>query len=749
MRRRELVRSVLLGLAVFLAIGIYHNLGDIITTTQRLATVRGPEGVSGISVWPFVWRAIKYIAFYMIAGAVTGGIVALVAHLLVQPGPTRETVDSGQTAAEDDANAPGDDRTARKRFWRAYAILLGAFLVYVHLRMLTLHPGLFPNSHKWDWLAGDPLGVYAVLLAGRIVPILIALLLLRRYAGEIGRFLRRRWMIVAPVTFLVLIAVGGWWGAEHLGKQPPLTNTGPNVIIIALDSVRPDHISWKGLRKPYWRETTPNIDRFLPDAVWFEQAYVPLARTYPSWISILTGCWPPTHGVRFDLPPPGHVLPRVPTFAQQLQKAGYKTAFFLDNTNFAWTDPALGFDTIVEPSHNIIDFYISSVQPPSVLYYYFLNNRLGYLYEPGLRMNAGYRAVYRPEVMNREIVRHIRRMRGEPKFFMGIHLCTIHVPFCLSYPYSLLHPPKFGRVINRFGYGGIADEIQEKKDRNVDFTDEERWRIYTQEVALYDALVRSADDCFGEILRAIQDAGLYENSYILFMSDHGENLPEEGLRYLYGSSTHGFFLWGDGDTHVPLAIKFPKQQYAGRRVERLVRSIDIAPTLLDDLALAPLEKAEGVSRMSDVRGGSDDRQRWVYAETGTSNPKMFIRRHLDYEFAKSYQVHEVDPETLRIYKKKRYYPNLITAKDRMIRTERWKIIAYPVVTDGLTHKVELFDLTNDVNSVHDVGTSHPTVRSELFGRILPFIQRDLEEFGSGKVHALTDLDKQRIVKDGL
>ena len=330
-------------------------------------------------------------------------------------------------------------------------------------------------------------------------------------------------------------------------------------------------------------------------------------------------------------------------------------------------------------------------------------------------------------------------MRYEPRFFQAIHLCSIHVPFCVSYPYSTYFAPSFGPVLNRFGYQPLLEQILLKKKSKGQFSEEETSWVFTQEMNLYDALARSADDNFGAAVEAIRKAGLYDSSYIIMMADHGENLPEPGLRYRYGSSTHGFFLWGDADARIPLAIKFPRGQYAGRRVERLVRSIDLAPTLLDVLSLPPLEKAEGVSRLPDIEGRSDDRERWLYGETGLSAPTFFAKGHLDYEFDAYPEAHEVDSTTLKIYKKRRYMPNMIAAKDRMIRTEQWKLISYPMVgDDGLFFKTELFDVTTDPNCCHDVATSQPEVVRDLRARLKPFIDRDTKEFGTGLLRPTTE-----------
>ena len=75
---------------------------------------------------------------------------------------------------------------------------------------------------------------------------------------------------------------------------PKAANEGMNVVLLGIDALRPDHLGSEG----YFRDTAPAIDAFLSESVVFEEAFTPLARTYPSWTSLLTGSWPTTPPVR-------------------------------------------------------------------------------------------------------------------------------------------------------------------------------------------------------------------------------------------------------------------------------------------------------------------------------------------------------------------------------------------------------------------------------------------------------------------
>ena len=117
-----------------------------------------------------------------------------------------------------------------------------------------------------------------------------------------------------------------------------------NVLIYIVDALRADHLSCYG----YHRPTSPNIDALAADpaAVRFTQAFAPSTWTKPVAASILSGCYPPAHGVRTrsDL-----FLRSVPRLPLLLQEAGYRTAGVSTIGNVSSSlGFALGFDQFVD-----------------------------------------------------------------------------------------------------------------------------------------------------------------------------------------------------------------------------------------------------------------------------------------------------------------------------------------------------------------------------------------------------------------
>jgi arylsulfatase A-like enzyme len=129
----------------------------------------------------------------------------------------------------------------------------------------------------------------------------------------------------------------------------------------------------------------------------------------------------------------------------------------------------------------------------------------------------------------------------------------------------------------------------------------------------YDGEIAYADACVGKLLDALRQHGLYDETMIAVMADHGESLGA------HGENTHGVFLY-DETLHVPLLIKLPLNRWAGRRSEIRAGLVDVAPTLLTAAGLTPPPEMQGQSLLEFVQAKPDVKaaaspDRPSYAET--------------------------------------------------------------------------------------------------------------------------------------
>ena len=124
----------------------------------------------------------------------------------------------------------------------------------------------------------------------------------------------------------------------------------------------------------------------------------------------------------------------------------------------------------------------------------------------------------------------------------------------------------------------------------------------------YHAEVAYADFQIGLLLRELKNLGLEQRSLVVLTADHGEGLQD------HGEYTHTFFVY-DTTMRVPLIFWGPDSLRASRRISSLVRTVDIAPTVLDFLGLPALSGVQGTSLLPLLRGDRQDLELTGYGES--------------------------------------------------------------------------------------------------------------------------------------
>lgn len=114
-------------------------------------------------------------------------------------------------------------------------------------------------------------------------------------------------------------------------------------------------------------------------------------------------------------------------------------------------------------------------------------------------------------------------------------------------------------------------------------------------IALYDGEIYNSDFYFGKFIDLLRDLNLYQDALIIFTGDHGESLGDHGAPH------HGQTLY-EAEIRVPLLIKLPGNQFAGKRVTQTVRHIDIFPTILDLFSISLPKGVQGTTLLPDIAG---------------------------------------------------------------------------------------------------------------------------------------------------
>lgn len=580
---------------------------------------------------------------------------------------------------------------------RAAVIALPVAVLLAYGRQAILHPGL----HDWFlfldlWASHVP---PEAMLALMVLPVCVSLVVGYHRSVGLGDWGRR----VAPLLALAL-SIGALWRVSP--ADPAVKNDGPNILVFSFDAMRTDHIHHFG----YERDITPNLDRFLSESTVWENAYTPLARTQPAWTALLTGTLPITNEVRDPLPEPSKLVPKVPMLPQVLKERGYHTAFLTDDSRFNYMVPEHGFDTIVQPPPHISNFAISGSEPSFRAFYGLLDNPLGWFLVPAVRMNQAFGRSYENKRFNEATLQAIADASAHERFFLAIHDCSLHSPADRYYPYTLLFDQASYQGKNRFRYASLGSA-----SLFDDMNEEEERAAAQQNINLYDAGMVMIDETFAGLRAQLEDSGLWENSIVVLMSDHGEDFYEPDLRYSFVGPNHGFHPWGRAQHNVVLGIHWPASMAAAHppgRETHLTSLIDVVPTLAEAL---------GIPWKGDGRSLFDRSERVLYVETGLSEKSYWSKEHKRYPFKHNSAYFTVEEGSGRVFGRTEFASAVIRNKDRFVMDERYKLIWYP--NDSGT-SVELFDWVADPNDRRNVAARYPGQVAKLWAALQPRLAQD-------------------------
>jgi arylsulfatase A-like enzyme len=114
----------------------------------------------------------------------------------------------------------------------------------------------------------------------------------------------------------------------------------------------------------------------------------------------------------------------------------------------------------------------------------------------------------------------------------------------------------------------------------------------------YNAAVTAADAAVGKLVATLRASKLYDDALIVVASDHGKSLGA------HGEEASGVFLY-DETIRVPLLLKLPQNQNAGKRVATRARLVDIAPTVLEIAGVPVPSQMQGQSLLRIARTNAD------------------------------------------------------------------------------------------------------------------------------------------------
>jgi arylsulfatase A-like enzyme len=364
-------------------------------------------------------------------------------------------------------------------------------------------------------------------------------------------------------------------------RVPEVSSAGKtDVLVVSIDTLRADALGCYG--NP--RARTPNIDALAAQGVLFEDASAQANTTVPSHVTMLTGLYPIEHGAVSN----GRAISnRARTLADHLSRTHHTGAFV---SGFTLVDDACG----LAPRFDWYDDQLLAWRwlPRTVERLHLV----GALIRFAERRGSDVRRADRPAAETVDAALEWWSTRGDEPLFTFVHLYDPHVPYEPPADYARLHDPKFEQPLNWYELDAARREALISDPAQV-----ERMK------ALYAGEVSYADAQLGRLIDNLRERGRLERTLIVLASDHGEGMGSHGYWF-----DHGTFLF-DEELHVPLVLRFPDASHQGRRVREQVRILDVTPTVLDVLGIAPTTPLSGASLALLAQGAPDARRRPSFA----------------------------------------------------------------------------------------------------------------------------------------
>jgi choline-sulfatase len=338
----------------------------------------------------------------------------------------------------------------------------------------------------------------------------------------------------------------------EVGQPQSEIKTKPNVILVVVDTLRSDALGCYGAKNA----NTPHFDALAADGVRFANCMAQSSWTKSAMASIMTATLPQKH-LTEDFP--DVLAPWYPKLSKLLLDNGYDTRAIVSNP--------------------------------------FVGKEFGFAdgFEGFLQQNEAD-----AHQITRAALGQLEKLGPEKPFFLYLHVLDPHLPYS---------PPAQFRPKQGPASFSVNDMKTLREGWEKDGPSPARQVKVEQAKALYAGEITSCDRAFGALVAGLKKRGLYENSLVIVVSDHGEQFFEHGL------CDHMNSLYQEL-LHVPLLIKFPAGAGAGKVVEPVWQHIDITPTVLKAAGIqAPIEM-QGLSYTPNGPQGNPERSAYFSLKVG-------------------------------------------------------------------------------------------------------------------------------------
>jgi choline-sulfatase len=474
-----------------------------------------------------------------------------------------------------------------------------------------------------------------------------------------------------------------------------------NLILITADEMRGDCL---GVNGDLPEVRTPHLDALASRGVNLSRHFTTFPKCVPARISLTTGRYTHTDGFRNIFQ---HLPASRPDLLGSLLDQGYRCALF--GKNHCW-------EHILEATHTP-----PTLQPGQQghrLHAHSWTAPYNELYDEAIQQSP-------PASTPLDGYTRIRRKADDEAFAdQAIHFLThdrdpaqpfyLHLNFNAPHPKYEVEEPWYS-MFDRDALSPFPHTLPRNapdsllRQREVRLGHDVPESVLRDIQAVYFGMIAKVDHLIGRVTRTIGDLNLWQNSVVVFLSDHGDFAGQYGIWEKWDTT------FSDCLTRVPAILAAPGLP-AGTTFRELSDHTDIAPTLCDLLDLPPLPGMQGHNLLPILRGNASPREA-VFANGG-------------HEKESRGRVHDPFPDTdpaqtsLRSDKQETYlrYPDTM-ARAKMVRTTSHKLIFRE------TGDHELYHLADDPheldNRFHDPALRD--IREVLLMKLLDWgLQTDTE-----------------------
>jgi arylsulfatase A-like enzyme len=439
-----------------------------------------------------------------------------------------------------------------------------------------------------------------------------------------------------------------------------------NLIIICPDEMRGDCAGYA--ENPVIR--TPNVDALARRGVVFDNHFTVMPKCVPARVSLMTGRYTHTDGYRTV----SQVMnPGEDDLLARFTAAEYQTALF--GKDHCWgaerVERDFDFTSHAGPlAHHMEGVPALSDHRPSE------GGAAEFELESGWHYVGARTRHVSDDRKTDQAVAFLTGARDRSRpFFMQVNIESPHPVYGVEEPWFSMYATE---ELNRWPSAlptGAPLPLRAQREVRTSSEDVERESAEIQRV--YYGMISNVDVLVGRILDAIESEGLWDDTVVLFWSDHGDYAGQYGLAEKWDTS------FADCLVKVPCILVAPGTE--PRRVAALTETTDLAPTLARLLDLPPLPRAHGED-LGPVIAGSPGKEA-VFADGGHEREmrERFPRQH-----PVGGATYRTPAGLKRSGKSETYsrYPASM-ARARMVRTHRYKMVVRE------THDNELYDLDAD------------------------------------------------------